>query len=1790
MTDKKFIHDENPELKKLFTSLNLTSNLKNQILKKNSKHKKNITNEKILSKKKFGYKFNKNLYLSSKNINTHFSEENKKELLSLNNAALSVQNLISGYLHNVDKEDKKKFEVDKELKEIKINKKKTMKNLINLYTKEIEEEPEEKNNFLNISYQFKKALLKKKNSYGIPGYNNDILLEKNRTFSKDLYKGIFNHKNEMIIHNHNNNNFLDFDNSITSRASENQTFIYNNTDNFNKEQNIIKETKSFKKPKQQNNKFNFFDNVNSYKKYNLKNSKQYKNKNTENNSINKFKNSFSKKFSNNHEVQNLNRNKNKFNLSLIIPKEDNFKRKKSKSKTDIQQKDKLLEQLKTKINQNKLSSNKIKISRRTSQKKLSTINRKKLKLSDINSELERNIHETTILENIKKENNKNLLKTKNLNKNQENILLKNIKQTIYQNIKEEELQQQINNDLSIKKNKSNDESNSNLILKENINNNNNKVITNESNYNLNIISSNKSYEKNDIRNFLPHLSEKNIQKFNELTEKFRKSLIEEEENEKILDKINNNNTVKKNEEEKIKIRKSGRKNSIEILKKKLEGHLLNKTLQTQLIKEFQYRRLTKQNNLVYDSISDDESLEEFKGEYYIDPNNKYKIFFDGIILSLSIYWILIPPFYFAFYSYKAIHFSSFVMLMEFIIDFFYILDLFLNFFIGYYNFEEQFITYFTYIIINYLKTWFIIDLLSAFPFNTIFAVTNYYKRKNNLTLTFTNDQTKLFEIFKLLKIFKIFKIYSQNKCIEILFLYLSDFDKLIKYLSIFIYILIFLICSHFLSCIFIFLGQITTPNWIITQELDLNGPKKDIYFTALYYICATVFTVGYGDVVSINIYEKVYNLFLLIFGIMIYSFSVSNLSNYVQSKDTKTIEYQRKTAILEQIRATNEKMSNTLYEKIIKFLYYNLNNEKKDKNDIINNLPLSLKNKLIKEMYKDVIVNFIFFKNIDNNDFIIKIILAFKPIQSVQNERLVNEGDYIEEIIFVKRGRLTLEIPLPVVFEDESIKKIESIKQQNSLLLNNITKVNFFNRKDSSMFPSELSLDNKMSFKKKSTEGKIYNNFNGEEENKEIKRLRKEINENKQQYIKIIDICRNEHFGDIYMFLNKRSPLSVKVKSKIAELFLLKKTDAIEISTNFPKIWKTIIKKSLFNMEQIERLIRKTLKFFFIHNEGNDVFNQDNNIYSKKKKRNFYYYKRDPLRHNKFLKTDIEEVEMGTDDELKSIDSFLNKNEVDNEFSGSEIDYKGGLIQEAEEEEEEEDEEEEEEDEDEEKNKKYNKKLGYVKNEKKRKNEVSKVSEVSEENLASNGYEESEVSSASKESKKSKHINKSDDEIEKITSSSKISNNTFNDKNSSVPKNNLYLSNATNNKKNINYDSDLTIKVNIKNQSIISFTDDNNDDEFNNNNKNNKYKKNNINNSFNENSNSLIESNISSSHLTMPYNESEINNEAFPFETPIFIKKTELFPNNIIPVEIFNNNIKIYNYNSKDIVNNNNNVDKDMNHNINLNNNNAINNIVSNNYKNNINSINNDNNNNNNNKEFLKTSFNLIIICNQFEFSILQNYNHISKIKNKIYDNISLNNSLKSFKTLQSKKRSIKHLNTVNSSNNNLSDVNKSNSVKRVRYFSISNNLIKPSLNPESDRRRKSKFMFYQYKNNFLNNVNNNNNNNNSKFNKFKHSNTIGQKTITNNLINKYNENNNEKSNIKRKEHNNSDNDDKTNMLDLISQNIEINSLNLNNPKYFYSNYFSNIINKKEKEKENEKNNFGSRLNNIKKLLEKHKK
>ena len=73
-------------------------------------------------------------------------------------------------------------------------------------------------------------------------------------------------------------------------------------------------------------------------------------------------------------------------------------------------------------------------------------------------------------------------------------------------------------------------------------------------------------------------------------------------------------------------------------------------------------------------------------------------------------------------------------------------------------------------------------------------------------------------------------------------------------------------------------------------------------------------------------------------------------------------------------------MGGNIYEKILRFLRYEKNNEKITPTVIINSLI---------EMYKPIINNFIIFKGLENSNCIVQLITAFKPIYAIKNDILI---------------------------------------------------------------------------------------------------------------------------------------------------------------------------------------------------------------------------------------------------------------------------------------------------------------------------------------------------------------------------------------------------------------------------------------------------------------------------------------------------------------------------------------------------------------------------------------------------------------------------------------------------------------------------------------------------------------------------------------------------------------------------------------------------------------------------------
>ena len=620
-----------------------------------------------------------------------------------------------------------------------------------------------------------------------------------------------------------------------------------------------------------------------------------------------------------------------------------------------------------------------------------------------------------------------------------------------------------------------------------------------------------------------------------------------------------------------------------------------------------YRQLRRRAN-IYDSLDDEECEDaEEINHLFINPNSNFILFFDSILALSELISFIIVPFYLA----KTLDFCKskknlYISIINIFIELLNIIDIFISFFRGYYDWEEQLIYRKRQIIKHYLGEWFLLDIISAIPFFTINKINEPICNEKQLTSLYYNQiLNKPNYLLLCNRLFKIFKIFNNNQGYK----YISN--KLNEYISMLINIFFILLAINYAGCLYIFISRNCYPNWILNSKLD-NSSFSEIYICSIYILMTAMTTVGYGDITCYCFWERVFQLFLLIVGILAYSWAVTSFSNYIKKINERSADFEKKKHILDEIKLSHQNLPDDLYDKILRFLKFKNFHEKKLKSIIFDCLPVSLKNNLICEMYKPIIKNFIFFKNFQNTDFIVRVILSFRPVIADKNDILINNNDMIEDIMFVKHGILSVELPLNMTNPQENIDKYINLSilnpqtradlekpgllysTVNNNLTNNIKNNKFkttcleMNRNNSSL-RSTLAHFNSNIFGTTSRTPSFMNKLTFSDKEKD------EI-----RYVKILSIRENEHFGDVLMFLEQRSPLRVRVKSRKAELFFLKKMDAIKISTSYPNIWRRINKKSIFNFEQIKKSINKIVEIYCSVKKLNSIEEENSNdIYTE---------------------------------------------------------------------------------------------------------------------------------------------------------------------------------------------------------------------------------------------------------------------------------------------------------------------------------------------------------------------------------------------------------------------------------------------------------------------------------------------------------------------------------------------------------------------------------------------------------------
>ena len=619
------------------------------------------------------------------------------------------------------------------------------------------------------------------------------------------------------------------------------------------------------------------------------------------------------------------------------------------------------------------------------------------------------------------------------------------------------------------------------------------------------------------------------------------------------------------------------------LVKEEHNHKKKRKKKKKLKKGDERDRKIMKKKAIFDSLDEDENQWEDDDYIFINPETKFIFVLDTIIfISSLIYFVYNPISSLIYFVYNPITIANskcfcineHLLMKTFLcfIDILFIFDFFVSFLRAFYNYEYKLIKNPRLILKNYLTGNCFFDFLEALPFNIviIYLCKNRDKYKPDGPFCLYNGINGIYVSIKLcsiLKIMKVLKIMNKrkNKAYE----WLHEIDNIFyeQLFRIFSFTFLILGCTNIFICLHIFIGLQSNPNWIVSMGIQ-DSSFYEIYIAALYGIIETLTTVGYGDVTCDSLTEICFQIILLSIGIVAYSWLITTVGNYVKNESKAQIKHSKDLTLLEEIRLEFPTMSFKLYNKIHQHLKSVSNQQKKvDLNILANSLPYSVKNLLLFKVYDNCIQKFNFFKKCENTDFISRVLTNFIPLFSKEKALLIREGENVENVFFVNNGILTIDAALDIKFPEESIKRyiyekfediIEIDKENNN---NNdktnksITKENITQQfeKINNGFQNILNHKNTLS-------GQSYHESHIEQEigKCDLGGSEDDIEERDNKYLHIMYIKRNEHFGITYMLLNRPSPLSLRVKSKKADIFLLRKHDATIISKAYPRIWKLI--------------------------------------------------------------------------------------------------------------------------------------------------------------------------------------------------------------------------------------------------------------------------------------------------------------------------------------------------------------------------------------------------------------------------------------------------------------------------------------------------------------------------------------------------------------------------------------------------------------------------------------------------------
>uniref|UniRef100_A0A3B4GPY7 Potassium voltage-gated channel subfamily H member 1-like n=1 Tax=Pundamilia nyererei TaxID=303518 RepID=A0A3B4GPY7_9CICH len=270
----------------------------------------------------------------------------------------------------------------------------------------------------------------------------------------------------------------------------------------------------------------------------------------------------------------------------------------------------------------------------------------------------------------------------------------------------------------------------------------------------------------------------------------------------------------------------------------------------------------------------------------------FKTTWDWVILILTFYTAIMVPYN---VSFKTKQNNVTWLVVDSIVDVIFLVDIVLNFHTTFVGPAGEVISDPKLIRMNYVKTWFVIDLLSCLPYDVINA--------------FENVDEGISSLFSSLKVVRLLRLGRVAR-------------KLDHYIEYGAAVLVLLVCvfglaAHWLACIWYSIGYyevidentntVRMDSWLYllgetvgtpyrfnasSSGIWEGGPGKDsAYITSLYFTMTSLTSIGFGNIAPNTDGEKIFAVAMMMIGSLLYATIFGNVTTIFQQMYANTNRY-----------------------------------------------------------------------------------------------------------------------------------------------------------------------------------------------------------------------------------------------------------------------------------------------------------------------------------------------------------------------------------------------------------------------------------------------------------------------------------------------------------------------------------------------------------------------------------------------------------------------------------------------------------------------------------------------------------------------------------------------------------------------------------------------------------------------------------------------------------------------------------------------------------------------------------